>query len=180
MENKKVLIGVTGGAAIYKICGLVRLFKRNDFRVRMVMTQSATKLISPSLFQALSGTPVATKLFHPEEEGLKHISLSQWADLFIVAPATANTISKIASGIADNLLTSTVLAFPSTSPLLIAPAMNNHMWENEATQNNIKIIESRTSYHLVGPETGLLTNGQKGKGRMTEAEEIFTIAKKLI
>lgn len=180
MENKKVLIGVTGGAAIYKTCGLVRLFKRNNAQVKVIMTQSATKLISPSLFQALSGTPVATKLFRSEEKGIEHISLSQWADLFIIAPATANTINKIAVGIADNLLTSTVLAFPSSSPLLIAPAMNNYMWENEVTQNNVKIIKSRTSYHLVGPVTGLLTNGQKGKGRMAEVEEIFTIAKKLI
>jgi phosphopantothenoylcysteine decarboxylase/phosphopantothenate--cysteine ligase len=180
MKDKKILIGVSGGAAIYKTCGLIRLLKRNNAQVRVVMTQSATELISPSLFQALSGTSVATELFHSEEKGMEHIALSQWADLFIIVPATANTISKIALGIADNLLTSTVLAFPSSSPLLIAPAMNNHMWENEATQNNIKIIKNRTSYHLVGPATGLLANGQKGEGRMAEVEEIFTIAKKLI
>ena len=181
MENKKILIGVSSGIAIYKICGLVRLFVKNKNQVKVVMSENATKLISPLTFQSLSHSPVYFKMFEPESlTGLTHIELAQWADLFILAPATANTLGKIANGIGDNLLTTTILALPEKTPLIIAPAMNTNMWRNPFVQENIKKLKKRKNLFIIGPTVGILAEGSQGEGRMVEVEEIFKLAQSIL
>jgi len=181
IKNKKILIGVTAGIAIYKICSLVRLFLKNGAQVRVIMTNNATKLISPITFQALTNSQVYISMFPPtDSNALDHINLSKWADLFILAPATANTIGKIANGICDNILTTTILALPEKIPLIIAPAMNVNMWENPFVQENIKKLKKRKNLFIIGPAKGILAEGIVGKGRMVEIEEIFKLAKKIL
>lgn len=181
LKNKKTLVGITGGASIYKICTLVRLFKRNEAEVKLIMTENATKLISPLLFQSLIGSPVYTSMFQPvSQEKIEHINLAQWADVFIIAPATANTIGKLANGIADNLLTTVFLALPEKTPVIIVPAMESNMWENVFLQENIKKLKKRKNLKILQPKEGLLASGKVGKGRMAEPEEIFEVVKKII
>lgn len=184
LKNKKLIVGVTSGIAIYKICSLVRLFLRNEARVKVVMTENATKLISPLVFQALIRSPVYVSMFESVKpitaESLKHISLSEWADIFILAPATAATIGKIANGIADNLLVTTILALPQTTPLIVAPAMDENMWENVFVQENIKKLKKRKNLKIIIPKEGLLASGKKGRGRMAEPKEIFKVVKNLL
>ena len=181
MKNKKILIGITGGIAIYKICGLARLFVKNGADVRVVMTKSATKLISPITFQALTGFPVCVSMFEPSDEGkVKHISLVDWCDIFILAPATANTIGKIANGIADNLLTTTIMALPKNKPMVIAPSMNDNMWTNSFVQRNIKALGEIENYHIVEPDTGQLCVINEGKGRLAKIQKIFDVSEKLL
>jgi len=181
MKNKKILIGVTGGIAIYKICALVRLFLKNDAQVKVVMTENATKFISPMTFQTLTRSPAYVSMFpSTDPNALDHINLARWADVFILAPATANTIGKIVNGIGDNLLTTVILALPEKTPLVIVPAMNVNMWENVFMQENIKKLKKRRNCHIIGPTTGLLTEGIRGKGRMVEVEEIFKTTKKIL
>jgi phosphopantothenoylcysteine decarboxylase/phosphopantothenate--cysteine ligase len=181
LKNKKILIGVTGGIAIYKICALVRLFIKSGAQVKVVMTENATKFISPMTFQTLTGFSTYVSMFPPTDpNALDHINLARWADIFILAPATANTIGKIANGIGDNLLTTVILALPEKTPLIIAPAMNVNMWENIFTQENIKKLKKRKNCYIIGPTIGLLAEGIKAKGRMVEVEEIFEISKKIL
>lgn len=184
LENKKILIGISGGIAIYKICSLARLFLRNKAQVKVVMSENAAKLISPLVFQALTRSPVYVSMFDPIKpittDSLKHIALAEWADIFILSPATANTIGKIANGIADNLLTTTIAALPGKTPLIIVPAMDESMWENVFLQENIKKLKKRRNLKIVIPKEGLLASGKSGKGRMAEPEEIFKAVKNLL
>jgi phosphopantothenoylcysteine decarboxylase/phosphopantothenate--cysteine ligase len=181
MKNKKVLIGVTAGIAIYKACSLVRMFIKSGADVKVVMTESATKFISPIVFQSLSGNPVFIKMFKPiKENAVEHINLATWCDIFILAPASANTIGKIANGIADNLLTTTIMALPKDKPVVIAPAMNTNMWENEFFKRNMEIIKKADNYYIVEPETGLLAEGHEGKGVLADISKIFDKSKELI
>jgi phosphopantothenoylcysteine decarboxylase/phosphopantothenate--cysteine ligase len=180
IKNKKILIGITAGIAIYKICTLVRLFVRNGAQVKVIMTENATKLVSPTTFQALTGSPVYVSMFPPTDfNALDHINLANWADIFILVPATANTIGKIVNGIGDNLLTTVILALPQHIPLIVAPAMNVNMWENIFVQENIKKLKKRKNCYIIGPTTGILAEGIKGRGRMVEPEEIFKLIKKI-
>jgi len=169
MENKKVVIGVSGGIAAYKTCELVRLLVKGGVSVKVVMTEAATKLISPATFSALSGNPTCVDMFARRSE-MEHISLARWADVIVIAPASANTIAKMAHGIADNLLTTVVLA--AKVPIIVAPAMNVAMWENTATQANIKILLER-GFIIVEPEEGELACGEEGKGRLAQPPEIL-------
>jgi phosphopantothenoylcysteine decarboxylase/phosphopantothenate--cysteine ligase len=181
LKNKKILIGVSAGAAIYKIYSLVRLFKKNEAEVKLIMTENATKLASPLLFQSLIGSPVYTSMFQPiSQEKIEHVKLAQWADIFIIAPATANTIGKLANGIADNLLTTVFLAFPEKAPVIVVPAMESNMWENVFLQENIKKLKKRKNLKILPPKEGLLASGKVGKGRMAEPEEIFRVVKKFL
>ena len=181
LKNKKILIGISSGIAIYKICSLIRLFMRNEVQVKIVMTENATKLISPVVFQSLTQSPVYTSMFNPiSSDKIEHIYLSEWADVFILTPATANTIGKIVNGIADNLLTSVILALPEKTPLIVVPAMNENMWGNVFLQENIKKLKKRKNCYIVKPGKGLLASGKVGKGRMAEIEEIFKITQKLL
>lgn len=179
MKNKKILIGISSGISIYKVCSLVRLFLKNGAKVKVVMTKSAAKLISPLVFETLTQSPVYISMFD-SGHGLTHINLAKWTDVLVLAPATANTIGKLVNGIADNLLTTVILALPEKTPLIIAPAMNDNMWKNVFVQENIKKLKKRKNCELVGPVTGILADGTEGEGRMSEPEQIFKFTKKII
>ncbi|MBV2091721.1 MAG: bifunctional phosphopantothenoylcysteine decarboxylase/phosphopantothenate--cysteine ligase CoaBC [Candidatus Thiodiazotropha sp. (ex Ctena orbiculata)] len=168
LKNKKILLGVTGGIAAYKSAVLLRGLLKEGAEVRVVMTAAARSFVTPLTFQALSGHPVHTELLDPEQESaMDHISLARWADLVLVAPATANFMAKLASGQADDLLTTLCLA--TTAPLSIAPAMNHRMWLNGATQENLEKLLARGVVYW-GPAEGDQACGENGPGRMVEPE----------
>ena len=168
LQGRRVLLGVTGGIAAYKACILVRLLRLQGASVRVVMTRSAERFVGPATFAALSDHRVYTDLF--EEPGVVlHVRLAHEADIAVVAPATANVIAKLSQGIADDLLTSTLLE--ATCPLVLAPAMHTGMWEHPATQANVSALSSRGA-RIVGPAHGSLAAGDEGTGRMTEPEGI--------
>ena len=169
LKNKNILLGITGGIAAYKICSLIRLYKKNDANVRVVVTPNALKFVTKLTLQTLSDNDVYVEQFDIDEYKPEHIALTD-ADIFVIAPATANTIGKIANGICDNLLTTTACAF--NKPFLIVPAMNNNMWENRFVQENIKKLE-KAGYNILYPSEGFLACGTNGIGRMREPEEIF-------
>jgi len=164
-----ILLGITGGIAAYKSAELVSRLVQADHAVSVVMTRSATQLVCPKTFEALSNRPVHTELFH-EERALSHIELGRNADLFCVAPASANFLAKTATGIADDLLSTVYLSF--VGPVLFAPAMNTAMWEKAAVQRNVKQL-IQDGIQFIGPETGRLSCGDVGAGRMSEPEEIL-------
>ncbi len=168
--NQKILLGVCGGIAAYKACELVRLLRKQGAEVRVVMSESATHFVQPLTFQALSGQPVHTQILDTDEENaMGHIQLARWANHFIIAPATANMIAKMAHGLADNLLSTLYLA--SKSPVSIAPAMNQAMWNKPVTQDNIQRLKQQ-GVNIIGPESGEQACGDSGFGRMSEAETI--------
>jgi len=177
LKGKKIVLGVTGGIAAYKAAELLRELVRAGSEVYVVMTKAAQAFVTPLTFQTLSGNQVTTELFSLiEESEIGHISLADRADVLVIAPATANIIGKINAGISDDLLTTVVMA--TRAPVLLAPAMNVHMWENPICQENIQRLRSR-GYHFVDPETGELACGYEGKGRLAEVpaivEEIRTL-----
>ena len=170
LTGQKILLGITGGIAAYKSAVLCRDLKRLGAEVRVIMTSAAVRFITPLTLQALSGHPVNSDLFQAEtDHGMSHIELARWADLIIIAPASANTIARLAHGQADDLLTTTVLA--SDAPLYLAPAMNSLMWRHLATQANIELVTSR-GVKILGPAEGDQACGEQGMGRMLEAEQI--------
>ena len=167
----KILIGVTGGIAAYKSLELVRLFVKNGDEVQVVMTEGAKAFIQPLSFQALSGKPVRDGVFNTEQEaGMGHIELARWADLIVIAPATAETLAKLRMGRANDLLTTLVLA--TDKPIMLAPAMNRFMWNNEATVENVAVLESR-GLVVLQPDSGEQACGEIGEGRMPEPQAIF-------
>lgn len=173
VKNEKrttVLVGVTGGIACYKAVELVRLLVQDGFVVQVIMTRGAMEFVTPLTFQTLSGRPVASETFNlTQESEIGHINLADSADLFVIAPATANVIGKIAAGIADDLLTTVLMA--TRAPVLIAPAMNIHMYENSILQENVRKLR-RIGYHLLEPAEGYLACGYEGKGRLPEPQKI--------
>ena len=170
LDGKTILLGVTGGIAAYKSCTLVRLLQKLGARVKVVMSEHATEFIGPLTFRSLTREPVAIGTFDDAPgDPIHHISLAQEPDLVVVAPATANIIAKMANGIADDLISTTLLATPR--PILVAPAMNSGMWKASATQNNVRLIAER-GVHLVGPGSGYLACGDMDTGRMSEPEDI--------
>lgn len=170
-KGKNVTIFVTGGIAAYKVATLVRLFIKEEAKVSVAMTKSACEFITPLTFQVLTKNKVYLDTFDEDEANkVQHIHLADQTDVAIVVPATANTIAKMANGIADNFVTSTLLA--TTTPIYVVPAMNEHMWENPATVRNVKqLVEDGKS--VIEPATGFLAEGYDGKGRLPEPEEIF-------
>ena len=167
---KNILVGISGGIAGYKSAELVRLFKKAGYEVRVCMTAGACEFITPLTMQALSGNPVHSALLDTEAEaGMGHIELARWADLVVIAPATADLISRLRAGMANDLLSTVVLA--TDAPVHIAPAMNQQMWAHPATQENISILEQRHQLH--GPAAGEQACGDVGYGRMLEPQEIF-------
>lgn len=171
--NKNILLGVTGGIAAYKSAEIVRGLKKAGSSVRVVMTQSAEEFITPLTLQALSGNPVSTDLLDVEAEAaMGHIELARWADAILIAPATANTLAKLSSGRADDLLSSITLAFDG--PIGLAPAMNQAMWKDERTQSNIQNLEHK-NFSLYGPGAGEQACGDVGLGRMLEPSEIIEL-----
>ena len=168
---RKILLGVTGSIAAYKACELIRLFVKNGDDVTVVMTKAATAFVTPLTYQTLSRNPVYVDQFAPPVSWKpEHVSLAESADLAVVAPATANTIAKMRYGLADDLLSATLLA--TRAPIAVAPAMNTGMWENPVTQENVAALQAR-GVKIVDPASGELACGATGKGRMPEASEIF-------
>lgn len=186
LKNKKILIGISGGIAAYKICELVRLFIKAGAEVRVIMTPSAAKFVSPYTLSVLSKNEVLINLFPTEEDLSKvenidtkttHVNYGLWADLFIIAPATCNTIGKIVTGISDNLLLTTVLS--SRCPIMIAPSMDDDMFKHPVIQDNIKKLKE-LNYKVLQPEQGELASGLYGFGRMPEPQTIFDEAEKFL
>ncbi len=177
LYNRNVLLGVTGGIAAYKSAQLIRDLREAGASVRVVMTHGATEFITPLTLQALSGQPVHLELLDAEAEaGMGHIELARWADLVLVAPATADFLSRLAQGRADDLLTTLCLATPA--PLLVAPAMNQGMWRDQATGANIDVLTSR-GVHITGPSEGSQACGDVGPGRLQEPADIVAAAQGL-
>lgn len=173
LSNKRILLGITGGIAAYKSAELVRLLSKAGTDVRVVMTSAAQEFITPLTLQALSGNPVHHALLDPEAEaGMGHIELARWADVILIAPASADCIARLAAGMGNDLLTTLCLA--SDAPLALAPAMNQAMWRNQTTQANIQKLLQLKGKHLqlFGPDEGVQACGDVGPGRMLEPEQI--------
>lgn len=173
MKKPCVVLGVTGGIAVYKACELLRLLQKRGIDVFVVMTQNACRFVAPLTFETLSGHPVAVDTFdRPQTWEVEHIALAKRADLFLIAPATANIMGKMACGIADDMLSTTVMA--TRAPVLVAPAMNTGMWENAAVQQNVRTLRAR-GVEIVAPASGHLACGDSGAGKL---EDVAVIAER--
>ncbi len=177
LNNKRVLLGVTGGIAAYKSAELIRCLQGEGAEVRVVMTPAATEFITPLTLQALSGNPVSLKLLDTAAEAaMGHIELARWADLILVAPASADFIARLCHGEGNDLLSTVCLA--SHSMIAVAPAMNKHMWENAATQQNLQLLREH-AIHIFGPASGYQACGDRGEGRMEAPASLCTMASNL-
>lgn len=176
VAGKKVVLGVAGGIAAYKVVQVARDLAKLGADVRVIMTRSATRFVGPQTFAALTGNPVSSELFGTGAD-VPHVELARGADLLIVAPATANVIAKMAAGLADDLLSATFLT--ATCSVLVVPAMHTEMWDNSATDHNVALLRER-GIELLGPVSGDLSSGDTGRGRMIEPEEIVTEAVELL
>jgi phosphopantothenoylcysteine decarboxylase/phosphopantothenate--cysteine ligase len=177
-DPRTIVVGVTGSIAAFKAADLVSKLVKRGHEVHVAMTAAAAQFITPLTFQTLSRNPVLGSVFD-EKDGWRpgHIDLADRADLFLIAPATANTIAALAHGLAHDALTEIALA--TEAPLLIAPAMNGKMWKHPATQANVALLQTR-GVHFIGPEEGLLACGYEGLGRLWNVEEIITRAEQLL
>ena len=172
LTNKKILLIICGGISAYKSLELIRLFKKNNAVIKTILTKSAKEFVTPLSIASLSQGKVYDDLFNAENETeMDHISLSRWADVIIVAPITANTISKLTKGTAEDLASTVILA--SNKKIFLAPAMNVRMWEHQSTQENINILRNY-NYRIIGPEIGDMACGEYGEGKMSEPETIFS------
>lgn len=177
-ENLNIVIGITGGIAAYKACGIVSYLKQQGANVDVIMTKNSCEFITPLTLETLSKNKVIVDMFErPDYIDVKHISLAQKADLFLVVPATANIIGKVANGIADDMLSTTIMA--TKCPVIFAPAMNNGMYENPIVQNNLEKLKSY-GYKIIEPSVGHLACGYEAKGKLPKNEEIINYVKKLI
>ncbi len=170
---KKIVLGITGSIAAYTSCDLVRLFVKGGFNVRTIMTEHATMLIAPLTFEVLSGNPVSTDKTSWENRSIEHLSLRDGASLFLVAPATANTVAKFASGIADDLLSTTYVSLQC--PVVIAPAMNPTMYRHSRVQDNIEVLKNR-GVLFVEPDDGDVVCSEEGTGRFADITKIYEVA----
>lgn len=171
-EKKRVILGVSGGISAYKTVYVASGLKKKGYDVHVIMTEGAARFVTPLTFETMSGNKVVTDVFDPANETpTEHITLGQSADLVLIAPATADIIAKLAHGIADNMLTTTMLA--CTCPIIISPAMNTAMFENPATQANLEILRSR-GYEIIEPAEGMLACGVEGKGKMPEPDVLIS------
>ncbi len=171
LEGRRIAVGVGGGIAAYKACELVRELGRAGAEVRVAMTPGATQFVTPMTFQNLTGRPVLTDYFDVSQEAtFGHIDLGKWTELFIVAPATADLIARIRAGMANDAVTTPLLAY--AGPVLLAPAMNVVMWQNRFTQENLNAFREDPRYRIVGPDEGLLACGDVGAGRLADVQQI--------
>jgi phosphopantothenoylcysteine synthetase/decarboxylase len=178
LKDLNILLGVTGGIAAYKVVDLASKLTAAGAGVRTVMTESATRLVTPKSFEVVTGVPVFTSLWtDPQDHQMSHIALADWPEVVVVAPATADILAKVAHGICDDLL-STVLCTCWATPTLFAPAMNTRMWENPATQRNVEALRTR-GVRLIGPCAGRLACGTEGLGRMAEPQDILAAIEEL-
>jgi phosphopantothenoylcysteine decarboxylase / phosphopantothenate---cysteine ligase len=177
LAGKKILLGITGGISVYKMCTVVRLLKKAGADVRVIMTHSATQFVTPLTFSTLSQEEVVVSLWPADAHsstklGVKHIDYGLWADIMLIAPATANTVAHLANGYADDVVSATVLAL--RCPLVLSPSMDVDMWENQATQNNLAVLRER-GYFIITPESGELASGLLGVGRLPEPETMMQV-----
>ncbi len=178
LKGKRVALGVGGGIAAYKAGDLVRELRRGGAEVRVAMTEAAQKFVTPLTFMSLSGNPVLTNYFDDAQEGLfGHLRLARWAELYVVAPATADLLARLRAGQANDAVTTSLLAF--RGPVLLAPSMNVAMYENRITQQNLNALSEDPRFHVVGPGQGLLADGDVGPGRLAEPVEIVQALAKL-
>ena len=169
----KVLLGVSGSIAAFRAADLIGCLREAGHEVRVVMTDSAARFITPLTLETLSAHPVALELWEPESaRQIEHIELARWPDLVLIAPCTANVIGKVANGIADDLLTTILLATPPTTPILLAPAMNTHMWQNPVVQRNVEYLLSLEKYAIIPPRESLLACGDYGEGALAHPEAV--------
>jgi len=179
LQGRRIGLGVGGGIAAYKAAELVRALQRSGAQVRVGMTPAATGFVGPLTFQALSGHAVLTDVLDASQEAaFGHIEFARWAELFVVAPATADLLARIVAGMANDALAATLLAYRGT--VLLAPAMNTAMWEHPATQRNLAVLAKDARYRFVGPGAGLLACGEVGSGRLSEPEQIADAAAELL
>jgi len=182
LDNLNILLGVTGGVAAYKAVDLAGKLTAAGARVKTVMTEAACRLVGPKSFEAVTQSAVFTTMWSTAEEyQISHIALLDWADVVVVAPATANILGKIANGICDDMLSTTLCAcwpLVESGAVLLAPAMNNNMWANPAVQHNVKTLEER-GFQFTGPAEGRLACGTEGIGRMSEPQEILEAIEKI-
>jgi len=176
LDGVRVVLGVSGGVAAYKAIDLASKMAAAGALVRTVLTENALRLVGAKSFEAVTGGPAYTSMWE-EEFKIGHIDLADWADVVVVAPATANIIGKFANGICDDLL-STVLCACWARPMIFAPAMNEKMWANPAVQKNVKLL-SRSGVKLIGPNRGRLACGEEGIGRMTEPQDILEAVERI-
>ncbi len=172
----KVLLGITGGIAAYKSCEVLRRLTDHGHEVQVVMTDAAQRFVTPMTFEVLSGRPVATSLWETADASIEHIQLARWPDVIAVAPATANTLGRFAHGLADDLLSTVVLASRASVPVVLAPAMNTAMWENPAVRANLDTLAGWERFHIVEPVEKTLACGETGQGALAlEADIIAAI-----
>jgi len=176
LAGRHIVLGVSGGVAAYKAAYLARRLVEHDARVKTIMTAASREFLGPQTLAAVTGTQPVTGFFGSEDES-PHTNLARWADAIVVAPATASTVARLASGLSEDVLTATVLA--ATVPVLIAPAMHTEMWDHPATQRNIDTLLD-DGYHVVGPESGALAGGDVGPGRLAEPESIVDMLNGLL
>jgi len=182
LENLNILLGVTGGVAAYKAVDLASKLISSGSGVQTIMTESACRLVGPKSFEAVTRSAVYTNMWStPTEYQISHIDLVEWADVVVVAPATANILGKVANGICDDMLSTTLCScwpLVESGAVLLAPAMNNHMWANPAVRHNVKTLEER-GFQFIGPEEGRLACGTEGIGRMSEPQDILIAIEKI-
>ncbi len=179
--GRKVVVGVTGGIAAYKTATFVSRLAQAGAIVRVMMTDAATHFITPLTLQSLSGHEVVTSIWQTvDRPDSQHIGLARWAELVIIAPASTDILAKLAAGICDDPVSLVAAALPRTTPVLLAPAMNEQMWENPITQRNLATVKSMLGYHTVGPEAGWQACRTQGAGRMSEPDTIFDAGAKLL
>lgn len=178
LTDKTIVLGITGGIAAYKATDIASKLTQEGARVEVVMTESATRFITPLTLRSITGRPVITDMFEPAAEySLEHIALAEATDVVLIAPATANTIARLAAGIADNLLTCLVLA--TKTPVILAPAMNDNMFQNPVTQDNLAKLKAR-GFTIIEPAYGRLASGKTGQGRLPETETIIGAVKRVL
>lgn len=171
LADRKVIIALSGGIACYKSAVLVSLLSQRGAAVRVLMTEAATKFITPLTFQSLSGRPVLTSIWQCDDQPQsQHIGLAHWCELLVIAPASADLMAKIAAGLNSDIVSLVASALPQTTPVLLAPAMNAEMWKNPITQRNLQTLKQVLGYEFVGPDTGWQACRTSGPGRMSDPE----------
>jgi len=180
-HNRKVIVAVGGGIACYKTCNVVSQLVQAGAVVRVLMTQSATRFVGPMTFAALAGSQPMTSLWdRVDPHGSSHVELARWCQLMIVAPATADLMARMTTGLCDDVVTLVACALPEKTPVLLAPAMNAQMWANPITQRNVATLQEILGYHCVGPDTGWQACRTVGTGRMSEPQAIVDAAVDLL
>jgi phosphopantothenoylcysteine synthetase/decarboxylase len=179
--GRRVLVAVTGGIACYKSAALVSQLVQAGADVRVLMTEAAQRFVAPLTFAALSGKPVITSVWQADDRpDSQHVASARNCDLFIIAPATADALARLAAGLCDDVVTLTACALPRDTPVLLAPAMNAQMWQNPITQRNLATLQQMLGYHTVGPETGWQACRTEGAGRMSEPAAIIAAGAELL